>query len=179
MTNKVLYIIVAILVLAGVGFYIYNNHQKAPASVVDNSANSTSPAAQQPATTNNSAPATTAAPTGQTNNTPAAPNQGHFSNEADVSGQAQVHQVIYNGTSFNPSSLTIKAGDIVVFKNQSNADFWPASNPHPTHTDYPEFDAKQNIPAGSNYQFKFLKVGTWGYHNHLNHVIGGTIVVTQ
>ena len=85
--------------------------------------------------------------------------------------------VTYTANGFSPASITIKAGDTVIFKNNSAADFWPASGPHPTHTNYPEFDAKKAISAGSSYSFTFTKVGSWKYHNHLSPSLTGTITV--
>ncbi len=104
----------------------------------------------------------------------------HFSDESDVEGNdIQVFEVVYNGNAFVPARLDIKRNDIVVFKNQSKTDFWPASNPHPTHTLYPEFDAKQALSSGKIFQFKFSKAGDWGYHNHLTPSVTGLIHVTK
>lgn len=88
-----------------------------------------------------------------------------------------VSEVIYDGTKFSPASLSIKTGDVVIFKNSSQSDFWPASDPHPAHTNYPDFDAKKPIPPGGTFQFKFMKSGTWGYHNHLQPAVTGVIKV--
>lgn len=85
--------------------------------------------------------------------------------------------VSFTGSGFSPSILTIKAGATVTFKNDSSINMWPASNPHPTHTDYPGFDAKMEIPPGGTYSFTFYNAGTWGYHDHPNPNIGGTIAV--
>ena len=85
--------------------------------------------------------------------------------------------VKFTGTAFEPSTLTIKAGDTVTFENKSGDDFWPASNVHPTHLLYPGFDAKKPILDGGSYSFTFTKTGSWGYHNHLTPDIQGTIVV--
>ena len=85
--------------------------------------------------------------------------------------------VEYGATGFSPSSVEINVGDTVAFVNKSTGNFWPASNPHPTHTDYPEFDAKKNYENGETYSFTFIKAGTWGYHNHLNPAQKGTVVV--
>ena len=54
---------------------------------------------------------------------------------------------------------------------------WVASNPHPIHTDYSDFDAKRGYAKGERYSFTFFKQGTWKYHNHLNPGEGGVIVV--
>ncbi len=96
-----------------------------------------------------------------------------------ISGQPvaprKANEVDFDGLHFNPSTLTIRAGTTVNFVNMSNTPMWVASNPHPSHTDLPGFDEKGN---GDSYRFTFTKVGTWGYHNHPNPTIGGTIVVT-
>jgi hypothetical protein len=65
----------------------------------------------------------------------------------------------------------------VRFLNDSTSSVWIASDPHPTHTDYPGFDAKKAITRGETYEFTFTKVGTWGFHNHRNPLQKGTIVV--
>jgi len=78
---------------------------------------------------------------------------------------------------FNPQSLTVNAGDTVEFENKSSDDSWPASNVHPTHQLYPGFDAKKPLLPGDSYSFTFTKTGSWGYHNHLEPDVQGTIVV--
>lgn len=78
---------------------------------------------------------------------------------------------------FEPSTLTINAGDTVKFENESSDDAWPASNVHPTHQLYPGFDAKKPLLPGASYSFTFTKTGSWGYHNHLEPDVQGTIVV--
>ncbi len=85
--------------------------------------------------------------------------------------------ITYTDNGFSPAALTIKAGDTVLFKNNGSKDLWPASAPHPTHTNYPEFDAKRGIAPGATYSFIFTRVGSWKYHNHLNPASIGTITV--
>lgn len=85
--------------------------------------------------------------------------------------------VTYTDTGFNPSSLEIKVGQTVRFMNQSSHGMWVGSGPHPTHTAYPEFDAKKNIPNGEVYEFTFDKIGEWGYHNHKKENATGKIIV--
>lgn len=104
---------------------------------------------------------------------------GRFSGEGDIEGNdVQVFDISYDGTSFTPNTLSIKNGDVVIFKNKSTVAFWPASDPHPTHIDYPEFDAKQPVPAGKSYQFKFTRTGTWKFHDHKNLSAKGSVTVT-
>lgn len=81
---------------------------------------------------------------------------------------------------FSPASVTIKKGETVKFVNKSTGPMGVASNPHPTHTDYPGFDQNKSASQGQKeYDFTFEKVGTWGYHNHLNPSVTGTVVVTS
>ena len=106
--------------------------------------------------------------------------QAHFSSGEEADGvDTQVFEISYDGNAYTPSTLNIKSGDIVVFKNKSKDTFWPASNPHPLHTDYPEFDPKKPVAAGQMYQFKFLKVGVWKFHDHLNPTARGVVTVTK
>ena len=119
-----------------------------------------------------------------TQETPTAPvinnSAGQLSGEDQPEGtDVQVFNVVFDGTSFSPKSLDVKLGDVVIFKNKSQVGFWPASGPHPQHTAYPEFDAKQAIAAGKSYQFKFAKVGNWNYHDHLHAFATGVVNVTK
>ncbi len=90
-----------------------------------------------------------------------------------------VHSIVYDGTKFIPTSITIKQGDIIIFKNASSKGFWPATDPHPSHTNYPGFDADHAVAPGDTFEFKFTKLGNWGYHDHLNPSTDGSIVVTK
>lgn len=78
---------------------------------------------------------------------------------------------------FEPATLTIKSGDTVEFRNESDEDKWPASDVHPTHELYAGFDAQKTVLDGDSYEFTFDRAGRWGYHDHLNPDIRGSIVV--
>jgi plastocyanin len=131
-------------------------------------------------TTPVASPTTTATPSPKLTPTPGQ-TTGQFSSGEDMGEgvDVQVFEIAYDGTAYTPANLTVKAGDIVIFKNNSKEDFWPASNPHPLHTDFSAFDPRKPIPAGGEFDFKFTKVGTWKFHDHLNPVARGSIVVTQ
>lgn len=88
----------------------------------------------------------------------------------------QTHTISYEPC-YSPANKTIAKGDTINFVNNSNGNMWTASDPHPQHTDYPEFDAGQDYAPGSTYSFTFNKVGAWGYHNHRNSSCNGTITV--
>ena len=87
-----------------------------------------------------------------------------------------VGTISYNGSSFSPSSLTVKIGATIKITNQSSTALSFNSNPHPVHTDEPELNVGA-IDAGQSKTFKVTKPGSWGYHNHLDPSQTGTIVV--
>ena len=84
-----------------------------------------------------------------------------------------------NETSFSPNAITISIDTKVIFKNIGNRPIWPASNIHPTHGIYPEFDPQRPIPPGESWSFVFTKAGIWRMHDHLAPSILGTITVTE
>jgi len=85
--------------------------------------------------------------------------------------------ISFTGSSFSPQSISVKPGDTVTFVNNASVGMWIASAPHPTHTDYPEFDAKKIYGPGESYTFTFTKVGTWKFHNHMNPTYFGSVTV--
>ncbi|MEO0084753.1 MAG: cupredoxin domain-containing protein [candidate division WOR-3 bacterium] len=99
--------------------------------------------------------------------------------------------IIYTDSGYSPSTLKVKAGTTVTFKNQSSQAMWPASAMHPSHTVYsgtsldehcPDtagiaFDACTGIQPGNSWNFTFNKKGSWKYHDHLNPSFTGTIIV--
>lgn len=99
-------------------------------------------------------------------------------NKAAVKNNQPV-TVLMQEDSFSPENLTIKKGTTVTFKNVDKVARWPASNIHPTHTIYPEFDPLQPIDPGQSWSFRFDKVGVWKDHDHLIPSIRGTITVTD
>lgn len=84
-----------------------------------------------------------------------------------------------NGNGFEPKELTLVQGDEVLFINNDDVDRWPASNFHPTHEIYPEFDTKRGVAPGQSWKMRFEKVGTWRMHDHLIPHFTGTIVVLE
>lgn len=78
--------------------------------------------------------------------------------------------VIYDDNGFSPQSVEIAKGSTVNFVNKSSMPIWVASDPHPEHTDYPEFDTPRVLgrmpQMGEDFSFTFDKVGTWKYHSH-------------
>ena len=80
---------------------------------------------------------------------------------------------------YSPQVLKIKQGQTVEFVNDSNEDYWPASDPHPIHTDYPGFDAQKSIHPGESWKFTFNRLGRYGYHNHLSPETHAEVVISK
>ena len=96
----------------------------------------------------------------------------------DAKPSAETVVIRYTGSAFSPNSITISVGDTVRFENVGQtAAMWPAAAPHPSHTSVPGFDALRPLDTGGEYEFTFTKAGTVRYHNHLNPVQTGTIIV--
>jgi len=84
-----------------------------------------------------------------------------------------------NDGNFNPEITTVKKCTEVVFKNVGKQAHWPASDFHPTHGIYPEFDPLKNVEPGQSWSFVFDRTGKWHYHDHLFPAITGTVEVTE
>ncbi len=112
--------------------------------------------------------------------------------EPDSSAGSTNHTILITAQGFEPSTLTIKHGDIVTWmNNDSPVARWPASASHPTHRVYPGsgiekcgtseqsdiFDACGNIVKGGSFSFIFNEKGSWGFHNHSNPTTFGKITV--
>ncbi len=78
---------------------------------------------------------------------------------------------------YEPNEITITAGEAVSFINNSSKDRWPASNIHPTHELYPEFDPRCPVKSGESWTNVFDRAGEWRMHDHLSPFIKGKITV--
>lgn len=87
-------------------------------------------------------------------------------------------QVLITANGFEPKSVTIKVGETVTWTNQTSAEVRVASDPHPLHTGLPGLDDLSGATQGDTYSFTFTKAGTFGYHDHNNTSVKGTVVVT-
>ena len=89
--------------------------------------------------------------------------------------EVQVVEMTPNG--FEPQSVIVDQNSSVIFVNKDKESRWPASNPHPTHELYPEFDARKPIAPAESWAFKPKKVGEWKYHDHNFPHMRGVITV--
>ncbi len=176
--HKQILVVIIVLILAGIGYVLFAKNSKQDDKELDTN--------QIPESITQNQSGTDSVNPDETNEqpVPAAPvtteSKGIFSDEYDITNvDIQVFEVVYDGSQFLPNSLDLRSGDIVVFKNQGSKSFWPVSNPHPTHTDYPEFNAREAIAAGETFDFKFVKAGSWKFHDHLNPEATGVVTVTK
>lgn len=95
----------------------------------------------------------------------------------DPAGNTHVIELREEG--FFPASLTIQKGDSVTFQTALGKPFWPASDLHPTHEIYPEFDPREPVQPGSSWTFRFDKAGEWKMHDHLFPYYRAKIIVQE
>ncbi len=100
-----------------------------------------------------------------------------FEHEVAPSDGMGMVTVRYTNTGFEPTKLTVPAGTMVEFINQSDNDMWVASNMHPSHEILATFDQFQGVGKGQSYMYTFDKKGVWPYHDHINPAIEGVVAV--
>jgi plastocyanin len=88
-----------------------------------------------------------------------------LTNRNEIQTKAEVVRITDQG--FVPQSITVKKGSKVEFINDTSLEAWPASDLHPTHGIYPEFDPREPLPTGASWVFEFSDQGSWRYHDHL------------
>lgn len=87
--------------------------------------------------------------------------------------------VVLGEKGFDPQEITLKKGSTITFSTTRNKPFWPASNLHPSHTIYSEFDPMRPLQPSETWQFTFDRVGAWAYHDHLRSYYVGIVHVVE
>lgn len=141
--KKVLILILAVAVLAGIALAMNNDDKK-----IDNAANSSNTNSDQNPTTQ----------------------------PADDTDKGSVQTITYINGGFSPEKLTTKAGENVVIENKSNTVIQFNSDEHPEHTDNSELNVG-TVQPGEKKTFVLTRLGTYGFHDHLNPSATGEIVV--
>ena len=93
--------------------------------------------------------------------------------------QPNDHIIKMTSDGFSPEAITIKKGETVTWVNEDKDFHWPASNLHPTHLIYPEFDPREPVAPGETWSFQFDRIGKWRLHDHLRPRYTGTVEVTE
>ncbi len=86
--------------------------------------------------------------------------------------------ITITSTGFEPQTLTVDQNTTLTFLNKDTVDHWPASDFHPTHDIYPEFDPQKPIKPSEFWIFKPQKIGTFKYHDHLFPHQRATLIIT-
>jgi len=100
-----------------------------------------------------------------------------YGNLGSQSAEPREHFIELRDDGFHPDELSITVGDVVTFTTTREKEFWPASDLHPTHRTYPEFDPRKPISANESWSFTFEELGNWRFHDHLSSNFRGTIIV--
>lgn len=88
-------------------------------------------------------------------------------------------KVVYTNEGYSPARLEVPLGARVAFVNSADIPMWTASDPHPVHSDYSDFDPKKDYLKGEVYTFQFSKAGTFAFHNHEKSLHRGIIRVVD
>lgn len=94
-----------------------------------------------------------------------------------IYGHSQTQIIEMTPDGFSPDPVRVDTNATIIFLNKDKESRWPASNIHPTHELYPEFDPKKAINPGESWAFKPQKTGEWKYHDHIFPHKRGTIKV--
>ncbi len=83
----------------------------------------------------------------------------YIKNRTEISKNLEKNnfEITYNENGYFPRVIEIPVGTKVKFKNESKITMWTASDPHPTHTDYPEFDSDRDYRPDETFIFQFNK----------------------
>lgn len=95
------------------------------------------------------------------------------------SGKAETFEVVLTENGFEPSAVVVPKGSNIIFSTKAGKPFWPASDPHPLHDNYPGFDPQKPIGSDESWTFKARKVGEWGFHDHLFFTRRGKLTVVS
>src|SRR3990167_8374610 len=100
----------------------------------------------------------------------------------DVSTQEAQESVTITITDsgFEPASAKVKSGVIINWVNNSSKKVQIGSDNHPTHTlnkELTEGGFVTELAVGESKTTTVTKAGTWGFHDHINPSMKGTVVV--
>lgn len=101
--------------------------------------------------------------------------EGEAAISHSMAGMKSMAKVRYTDNGFVPDKVTVNAGDMVEFINESSDVMWVASAPHPSHEKLPTFDQFRSYKKGGIYRYIFEKKGTWEFHDHINPSRGGVV----
>lgn len=144
--------VIGLVLILGLGFFLLSQNKAiAPTVSVSPIPTSTSEASASPS----ASPSTLASPSAM---------------------EQKEQTVALTSTGFNPQSITVKKGTTVKWVNKSGEEGNVSSDPHPIHTNYSPLNLG-SFADGDSVSLTFDKAGTYGYHDHLNPQLKGTVIV--
>jgi plastocyanin len=88
-----------------------------------------------------------------------------------------IAKVSLTGSGFSPATITVKTGNIVEWTSRDELQTHQvAANPLQVHSELPSLVSNQ-LGQGAVYRYKFTKAGTYHYHDEVNPMLNGTVVV--
>ena len=99
-------------------------------------------------------------------------------NNNDLVAQSGTVEVVLTRSGYQPE-VVIRKGTTVIFKNELDKPYWPASNLHPSHEIYSDFDPKRPLAPEETWSFRFDRVGIWDMHDHIRSYYTGRITVVD
>ena len=85
--------------------------------------------------------------------------------------------IVLTREGFRPQEVYIHAGTKVTFVSERDGQFWPASDLHPFHTIYKEFDPRRPLDQSEQWSVVLDKEGHWSYHDHIDPITTGALIV--
>lgn len=99
------------------------------------------------------------------------PNRLEKQKSSTTKRAAKTHEITIKSSRFSPASLTIKAGDTVIWTNEDDKD-------HTVNADDKSFKS-DNLSLDESYEFVFKKTGTFKYGCRYHPREKGTITVEK
>ena len=95
--------------------------------------------------------------------------------------QQRTASVSITSAGFTPATLTVKTGTKVTWTNtdSAKAGHRVKADPYPTGDSLPGLDSKIDMANGATYSYTFSTPGTVKYHDQVNPLLNGEVVVTQ
>ena len=88
--------------------------------------------------------------------------------------------ITYQNGEFSPRCVTVTSGTTVTWVNKDTQEVEIGADPHPAHTGNREVSSGEFVlplSAGGQATSKLSTAGTHSYHNHVNSIASGTVIV--
>ena len=100
------------------------------------------------------------------------------STDETTTTQGESATITFTDDGFTPRDITVQRGTTVTIKNESSESVQFSSDDHPSHRDNSEMNLGTLSP-GESTTYTANTPGVWGYHDHLNDSLTGTITVRE